>query len=66
MTDITTTSVSVFIEEETSGDSETDHTTEVVAFFALEIPHVLSLELEEHCHGSEDPCDYIWTCDDLW
>jgi hypothetical protein len=52
MTNVGVSSVDVFIEEETSGDSETDHTTEVVGFFALEVPHTLSLELEDHCHES--------------
>jgi hypothetical protein len=42
----------VFVEEETSNDSESDHTSEIVGYFAIMTPHTLSLEIEDHCDST--------------
>jgi len=70
MTNLDGASCDVFVEEETSGDSETDHTDEVVGYFAIMTPHTLTLEIEDHCEPTEDPIDYcedqyLFNCDDL-
>jgi hypothetical protein len=50
-------------------DSESNHVTEVVGFFAIEVPHTVQLELEDHCASEPEPetlsCEGEWTCEDI-
>jgi hypothetical protein len=68
MKEVNEQNVQVFVEEETSLDSETNHLTEVVGFFAIEVPHTVQLELVDHCASEPEPepeCPGEWTCEDI-
>lgn len=57
MKNVNGTTCDVFVEEETSGDDETNHVDEVVGYFAIMTPKTLTLELEDHCDTPpEIPC----------